>query len=94
MSRKRRNWATQHRAEVNKLELRNQLGRDWEKLLLEYFGNEMRTPSSAQPLMANHFVRTARQFLFTWSLAGVALEELTSGDKVKLGDKAYLCIGC
>ena len=37
--------------------------------------------------MANSFVRTAGQLLFTWSLAGVALDELTSGDKLKLGDK-------
>ena len=27
------------------------------------------------------------QLLFTWGLARVALEELTSGDKLKLGDK-------
>ena len=27
--RKRRNWATQQRAEVNELELKNQLGRSW-----------------------------------------------------------------
>ena len=53
ISRKRRNWATQQRAEANKLELGNQLGRTWETLLLEYFEEEMRTPSSAQPLMAN-----------------------------------------
>ena len=33
VSRKRRNWHTQQRAEVNKLELRSQLGRTWEKLL-------------------------------------------------------------
>ena len=37
ISRKRRNWATQQRAEVNKLELGNQLGRTWENLRLEYF---------------------------------------------------------
>ena len=59
VSRNRRNWATQHRVDVSKLELRNRLGRTWEKLLLEYFENEMRTPSSAQLLMANPFVRTA-----------------------------------
>ena len=29
VSRKRRNWATQQRAEVNKLELQSQLGRTW-----------------------------------------------------------------
>ena len=48
-----------HRAKVNKLELRKELRRTWEELLLEYFENEMRVPSSAQPLMANSFVRTA-----------------------------------
>ena len=53
VSRKRRSSATQQKAEVNKLELRSQLGRTWEKLLLEYFENEMRAHSSAQPLMAN-----------------------------------------
>ena len=31
VSRKRRNWATQQKPEVNKLELRSQLGRTWEK---------------------------------------------------------------
>ena len=33
ISRKRRSWAGQQRAEVNKLELKNQLGRTWENLL-------------------------------------------------------------
>ena len=42
VSRKRRNWAKQQKAEVNKLELRSQLGRTWEKLVLEYFENKMR----------------------------------------------------
>ena len=56
---KRRHWATQQKAEVNKLELGNQLGRTWENLLLEYFEKAMRTPSSALLLMANPFVRTA-----------------------------------
>ena len=37
--------------------------------------------------MANHFVRTAGQLMFTWSFAGVALEALTSHDKLKLGGK-------
>ena len=59
--RKRRNWSKQQKAEVNKLELRSQLGRTWEKLLLEYFENEMSQPSSAQLLMANPFTRTERQ---------------------------------
>ena len=70
-----------------KLELKNQLGRTWEKLLLEYFEDEIRAPSSAKHLLANLFVRTAGQLMFTWSLAGVALEALTSYDKLKLGDK-------
>ena len=58
VSRKRRHWATQQKAEVNKLELGNQLGRSWVNLLLEYFEDAMRAPSSALPLMANPFVRS------------------------------------
>ena len=85
--RKRRNWATQQRAEVNKLELESQLGQTWENLLLEYFEDAMREPSSAPSLMANPFVRTAGQLLFSWSLAGVALEALTLYDKIKQGDE-------
>ena len=53
VSRKRQNWAKQQKADLNKLELRSQLGRRFEKLLLEYFENEVRAPSSAQLLMAN-----------------------------------------
>ena len=68
-SRKRRNWATQQRAEVNRLEVESQLGRTWENLLLEYFEDAMRAPSSAPPLMANPFVRRAGQLSFSWSLA-------------------------
>ena len=37
--------------------------------------------------MANSFTRTERQFLFTSCLAGVALEDLISCDKLKFGDK-------
>ena len=44
VSRKRRNWAKQQKAEVNKFELRSQLGRSREKFLLEYFENEMSHP--------------------------------------------------
>ena len=77
VSRKRRHWATQQKAEVNKLELGNQLGRSWEKMLLEYFEVTMRSPSSVLPLIANPFVRTAGQLMFTWSFAEVALEALT-----------------
>ena len=42
VSRNSRNCADQQKAEVNKLELRSQLGRMWEKLVLEYLENEMR----------------------------------------------------
>ena len=55
--------------------------------MLEYFGVEMKAPSSPQPSMANTFVRTAGQLLFTRSLAVVELEEFTSGDILKMGDK-------
>ena len=72
---------------MNKLESKNQLGRSWEKLLLNYFEDEMRAPSSAQHLLANPFVRSAGQLMFTWSLAGVALEALRLYDKLKLGDE-------
>ena len=59
--RKRRHWATQQKAEVNKLELGSQLKRAWQSLLRDYFEEAMRTPSSALPLMAKPFVRTAGQ---------------------------------
>ena len=92
VSKKRRKWAKQQKAEVNKLDLRSQLGRTWEKLLLEYFENEMSAASSAQLLMANGFTRTERRFCFTWCLADVALEDLNSWDKLKFGDKSsYVC---
>ena len=58
-----------------------------EKLLLGYFENELRAPSSAKPLMTNPFARTEGQLLFTWCLAGVSLEDLTWCNKLKLGDK-------
>ena len=87
VSRKRRNWATQQKAEVNKLELGNQLKRTWQSLLRDYFEEAMRTPSSALPLMANPFVRTAGQLIFAWSLVGIELEVLTSCDRLKLGNK-------
>ena len=85
--RKRRNWATQQKAEVSKLELGSQLKRTWQSLLRDYFEEAMRTPSSALPLMANPFVRTAGQLMFAWSLVGIELEVLTSCDKLKLGKK-------
>ena len=88
VSRKRRNWATQQKAEVNKLELGSQLKRTWQSLLRDYFEEAMRTPSSALPLMANPFVRTAGQLIFARSLVGLELEVLTSRDKLKLGNKS------
>ena len=58
VSRKRRNWATQQKAEVIKLEVGSQLKRTWQSLLQDYFEEAMRTPSSTWPPMANPFVRT------------------------------------
>ena len=88
VSRKRRNWATQQKAEINKLELGSQQKRTWQSLLRDYLEEAMRTPSSALPLMANPFVRTAGQLMFAWSLVGIELEVLTSRDKLKLGNKS------
>ena len=88
VSRKRSNWATQQKAEINKLELGSQLKRTWQNLLRDYFEEAMRTPSSALPLMANPFVRTARQLTFAWSLEGIELDLLTSHEKLKLGNKS------
>ena len=87
VSRKRRNWDTQQKAEVNKLELGSQLKRTWQSLLRVYFEEAMRTPSSALPLMAKPFVRTAGQLMYAWSLMGIELEVLTSCDKLKVGNK-------
>ena len=92
VSKKHRKWA-QQKAEVNKLDLRSQLGRTWEKLLLEYFENEMSGASSAQLLMANLFTRTEPRFCFTWCLAEVALEDLNSCGKLKFGIKVRMCAG-
>ena len=44
VSHKRWHWATQQKAEINKLELGNQLGRSWENVLLEYFEDATRAP--------------------------------------------------
>ena len=85
VSRKRHNWATQQKAD--KLELGSQLKRTWQNLLRDYFEEAMRTSSSASPLMANPFVRTAGQLMFAWSLVGIELGTLTSHDKLKLGGK-------
>ena len=87
-TRKRRNWATHQKAEINKLEFGNQLKRTWQNLVREYFDEAVRTPSSALPLMANPFFRTAGQLMFAWSLVGIELEVLTSHDKLKLGSKS------
>ena len=65
VARKRRSWATQQKAEVNKIEMANHLKRSWQSLLKDHFEEAMRTPSSAPPLMANPFVRTAGQLMFT-----------------------------
>ena len=87
VARKRRNWATQQKAEVNKIELGNQLKRTWQNLLKDHFEEAVRTSSSAPPLMANPFIRTAGQLMFTWSLVGIELETLTSYNRLKLGGK-------
>ena len=87
VSRKRRKWATQQKAEINKLELGSQLKRVWQNLLKDHFEEAVRTSSSASPLMANPFVKTAGQLLFLWSLVGIELETLTSHDKLKLSGK-------
>ena len=87
VSRKRRNWATQQKAGINKLELGSQLKRTWQSLLKDPFEEAMRTSSSASRLKANPFIRTAGQLMFAWSLLGIELETLTSYDKLKLGGK-------
>ena len=84
---KRRNWATQQKAGINKLELGSQLKRTWQNLLKDHFEAAMRASSSASPLMANPFIRTAGHLMFAWSLLGIELETLTSYDKLKLGGK-------
>ena len=87
VSRKRRKWATQQKAEINKLELVSELNRTWQNLLRDYFEEAMRTPSSALQLIANPFVRTAGQLMFAWGLVQIELETLTSHDKLKLDGK-------
>ena len=47
----------------------------------------MRAPSSTQLLVANPFTRTEGQLLFTWWLARVALQDLTSCHKLTIGNK-------
>ena len=87
VSRKRRNWATQQKAEI-RVRSGDQLKRTWQNLLRGYFEEAMKTPSSALPMMANPFVRTAGQLMFAWSLVGIELEVVTSHDKLKLGNKS------
>ena len=87
VARKRRNLATQQNAEVNKMELGSQLKRTCQNLLRDHFEEAMRTSSSASPLMANPFIRTAGQLMFAWSLVGIELETMTSYDRLKLGGK-------
>ena len=87
VSRKRKNWATQQKAEINELELGSQMKRTWQNLLRDYFEEAMSTPSSALPLMANPSFRTAGQLMFACSLVGIELETLTTHDKLKLGGK-------
>ena len=96
LSEKARSWSVPQgsqlgypkKAEVNKLELGSQLKRIWQNLLRDHFEEAMITPSSALPLMANPFVRTAGQLTFAWSLVGIELEVLTSHNKLKLGNKS------
>ena len=76
-----------HKAEINKLEVGSQLKRTWQNLLRDHSEEAMGTPSSALPLMANPFVRTAGQLMFAWSLVRRKLETLTSNDKLKMGGK-------
>ena len=56
-------------------------------MLMEHFEEAMRTSSSASPLMANPFIRTAGQLMFAWSLVGTELKTLASYDRLKLGRK-------
>ena len=56
-------------------------------MLRDHFEEAMRLSSSASPLMANPFIRTAGQLMFAWSLVGIELETLISYDKLKLGGK-------
>ena len=88
VSRKRRNWATQPKAEINKLELGNQLKRTWKNLLQEYFEEAMRTLVSVAIDGKSFCQGTAGQLMFALSLVGIELEVLTSHDKLKLDSKS------
>ena len=65
-------------SEVNNSKLRSQLGRMWEKLLLEDFET------------SNPLTRTEVQLMFTWCLAEVPSEDLNSCDKMRYPDKIRL----
>ena len=93
LTRKRWKWAKQQNAEVNKLDLRSQLGRMWKKLLLEYFENEMSAASSAQLLMANPFTRTERHFFSRGSWLELHWKIWTYVTKWRSGTKACMCTG-
>ena len=86
--RKRRNWVTQQKAEVNNLELRSQRGVNVGEIAAEVLRNEMRPSSSSQLLLANLFSRTESHLLFAWCLSEVASEDLNSCDKMKNGDNS------
>ena len=88
VSKKRRKWAKQQKAEVNKLNLRSQLGQTWEKLLLEYFENEMSAASSAQLHGDEPFhpdwVSVLLHVVLSWSCIGRS--------ELKFGNKSpYVC---
>ena len=82
VSRKRRNWVMLLKADVDKLELRSQLGWMWEKLLLDYF--ETRWGHHHLPNLwwrtLSHGLRVS-YCLRGWFLPEVALEDLNSCDK-------------
>ena len=86
--RKRRNWVTQQKAEVNNLELRSQRGANVGEIAPGVLRNEMRPSSSSKLLLANLFSRTEGQLLFAWCLAEVASEDLNSCDKLMNGDNS------
>ena len=85
VSRKRRNWATQQKAEINKLELGSQLRRTWQNLLRDHSEETMRTSSSALPLMENPFVRTAGQLMFAWEPGGNKTRNADLARQVEVG---------
>ena len=93
VSRKRRNWVTQQKAEVNNLELRSRRGANVGEIAAGVLRNEMRPSSCSIALMAKLFSRTEGQFLFAWYLTEVALKDLSSCDNLKYGTIACMCTG-